>query len=65
VRRDLLSYLETREVYELANTDEMGKELQDRLKRGAKLLKGLGQYKYSPMAQSEIIGRFESIYSEE
>jgi F-type H+-transporting ATPase subunit alpha len=65
VRRELLSYLETREVYELANTDEMGKELQDRLKRGAKLLKGLGQYKYSPMSQSEIIGRFEKIYSEE
>jgi F-type H+-transporting ATPase subunit alpha len=65
VRRELLSYLETREVYELANTDEMGKELQDRLKRGAKLLKGLGQYKYSPMSQTEIIGRFESIYSEE
>jgi F-type H+-transporting ATPase subunit alpha len=65
VRRELLSYLETREVYELANTDEMGKELQDRLKRGAQLLKGLGQYKYSPMSQSEILGRFESVYSGE
>lgn len=59
VRRELLSYLETREVYELANTDEMGKELQERLKRGAKLLKGLGQYKYSPLSQEEILKKFE------
>ena len=65
VRRELLSYLETREVYELANTDEMGKELQERLKRGAKLLKGLGQYKYSPLSQDEILKKFEDIYKEE
>ena len=65
VRRELLSYLETREVYELANTDEMGKELQERLKRGAKLLKGLGQYKYSPLSQDEILEKFEDIYKEE
>mgnify|MGYP001148069376 FL=1 len=65
VRRELLSYLETREVYELANTDEMGKELQERLKRGAKLLKGLGQYKYSPLSQEEILKKFEDIYKEE
>ena len=65
VRRELLSYLETREVYELANTDEMGKELQERLKRGAKLLKGLGQYKYSPLSQEESLKKFEDIYKEE
>ena len=65
VRRELLSYLETREVYELANTDEMGKELQERLKRGAKLLKGLGQYKYSPLSHDEILKKFEDIYKEE
>lgn len=65
VRRELLSYLETREVYELANTDEMGKELQERLKIGAKLLKGLGQYKYSPLSQEEILKKFEDIYKEE
>ncbi len=65
VRRELLSYLETREVYELANMDEMSPELQNRLKRGAKLLKGLGQYKYSPLSQEEIIRKFEEIYEEE
>ena len=30
VRQNLLSYLETREVYELANIDEMSKELQEK-----------------------------------
>ena len=64
VRRELLSYLETREVYELANVDEMGKELQERLQRGGKLLKGLSQYKYSPLSQEEIIEKFENIYGE-
>lgn len=64
VRRELLSYLETREVYELANVDEMGKELQERLQRGSKLLKGLSQYKYSPLSQEEIIEKFENIYGE-
>lgn len=64
VRRNLLSYLETREVYELANVDEMGMELKSRLQRGAKLLKGLSQYKYSPLSQDEIIRKFEEIYGE-
>ena len=64
VRRELLSYLETREVYELVNVDEMGKELQERLQRGGKLLKGLSQYKYSPLSQEEIIEKFENIYGE-
>lgn len=64
VRRELLSYLETREVYELANVDEMGKELQERLLRGSRLLKGLSQYKYSPLSQEQIIQKFEDIYGE-
>ena len=64
VRRELLSYLETREVYELANMDEMSPEMQERLKRGAKLLKGLSQYKYSPLSQEEIIQKFKDIYGE-
>ena len=34
LRRELLSYLEVRSVYELANIDEMSKELQKKLKDG-------------------------------
>lgn len=61
VRRELLSYLETREVYEMANMDEMGEEMRNRLKRGAAILNGLIQYKYSPQSPDECIDKFTSI----
>ena len=34
VRRELLSYLETKEVYELANEEEMSREMRERLRAG-------------------------------
>ena len=34
VRNKLLEYLEVRDIYELANIDEMSEELQNRLKEG-------------------------------
>ena len=58
VRRVLLSYLETRDVYELANEDEMSPELQEKLFKGQILLNSLIQYKYSPLTKDEIISRF-------
>jgi F-type H+-transporting ATPase subunit alpha len=63
VRRELLSYLETREVYELANEDEMSPELKKRLKRGKAISQGLNQYKYSPLSEEEILQRFRDILS--
>ena len=65
VRRELLSYLETREVYQLTNMDEMGKELQDKIHRGEEIMAALCQYKYSPLSHDEIIGRFRHLYQEE
>ena len=38
VRIQLLSYLDVREIYELANFDEMSDELKDRLTNGKKIL---------------------------
>lgn len=64
VRRELLSYLETKEVYELANEDEMSLELQNRLRRGRKISEGLNQYKYSPLSEEEIVSRFTGILSQ-
>lgn len=58
VRQKLLSYLETRDVYELANIDEMSKELQTKLFEGKKILNSLIQYKYSPLTKEEILKRF-------
>jgi len=54
VRNELLSYLDVRDVYELANIDEMGEELQIRMKRGKMILDRLIQYKYSPKSKEEM-----------
>lgn len=58
VRQKLLSYLETREIYELANVDEMSQELQDKIFEGKKILNNLIQYKYSPLSKEQIFERF-------
>lgn len=58
MRRELLSYLETREVYELTNEKEMSPELRERLHRGRLILEKLGQGKYSPRTEKEIMSSF-------
>lgn len=59
VRSRLLSYLDVRSVYELANTDEMSEELQERLRNGKKILDTLRQYKYSPRTKEEMIHLYD------
>lgn len=61
VRRELLTYLETREVYEMANMDEMSKEMRARLMRGAKIVEGLTQYKYQAISSENCIQKFKAI----
>ncbi|NCB63664.1 MAG: F0F1 ATP synthase subunit alpha [Clostridia bacterium] len=58
MRRELLSYLETREVYELTNENEMSPELRERLRRGRTILDKLRQPKFSPRSESEIMEEF-------
>ena len=65
VRRRLLTYLETRDIYELANVDEMSKELQKKLFEGKKILDNLKQYKFSPQDINEIKNRFKFLFDEE
>lgn len=60
-RRELLSYLETREIYELANIDEMGEELQKKLKQGQELLQNFIQYKYTPIDADTMVAQFSAI----
>ena len=55
VRSKLLEYLEVRDIYELANIDEMSIELQNRMKEGKVILDKLGQYKFSPKSKDEMI----------
>ena len=61
LRIDLLSYLDVRQIYELANIDEMSEDLQRRLKMGKKMIDALGQYKFSPRTKREMIDRFNFI----
>lgn len=61
VRLKLLSYLETKDVYELANIDEMGEDLRNRLQEGRRIENLLKQEKFQPLSNQEIIDRFESI----
>ena len=61
VRRELLSYLEKREVYELANTDEMSPQIRELLAHGKILLDNLNQYKFSPKSEEKIIQTFENV----
>lgn len=65
LRRELLSYLEVREVYELANIDEMSKELQKKLKDGQVMLSKLKQYKFSPKTKEEMKSDFAFLFEEE
>ena len=58
VRQNLLSYLETREVYELANSDEMSKELQEKIRQGQKIVENLNQPKWSNINEQEMLEKF-------
>ena len=59
VRNKLLEYLEVRDIYELANIDEMSEELQNRLKEGKVILDKLGQYKFSPKIKEEMLDLYK------
>ncbi len=64
LRRELLSYLEVRDVYELANIDEMSKELQQKLRNGKVMLDKLKQYKFSPRSKEEMKADFQFIFED-
>ena len=65
VRINLLSYLDVREIYELANIDEMSVELQNRLKEGQRILNNLRQYKFSPKTKQEMLDSYKFISEKE
>ncbi|MFI3227444.1 MAG: F0F1 ATP synthase subunit alpha [Clostridia bacterium] len=54
IRRELLAYLEQREIFELANIDEMGDAMKRSMIRGAKILDMLKQHKYA-VRKSEMM----------
>ena len=64
VRRELLTYLEKVDVYQLVNIESMSPDLQNQLKRGAKILDALKQPKFSPISANELKERFAFIDEE-
>lgn len=58
MRRELLAYLEARDVYELTNESEMSPELQERMHRGKLILEKLSQHKFSPRSEEKILADF-------
>lgn len=58
VRRELLSYLETADIYQLVNMDSMSPELKEKTIRGKKLLELLKQQKFEAISPEELIQRF-------
>ena len=65
VRRELLSYLETADVYQLVNIDSMSPELKEKTIRGKKLLELMKQPKFSPISAEELQTRFNLDKQEE
>lgn len=65
VRIELLSYLDVRQIYELANIDEMSEDLQRRLRDGKRILDGLKQYKFSPKSKEEMMKTYEFLTGRE
>ena len=61
IRRKFLSYLETKEVYELANIDEMSPELRKKMQEGREIQEALQQKKFSPLTSEQIIAKFENL----
>lgn len=61
VRRELLTYLEQKEVFELANMEEMNSSLRDRMARGALILETLKQNKYQGRTPTQMIHSFDDI----
>jgi hypothetical protein len=53
--------LDVRQIYELANIDEMSEELQERLREGKQMVDRLKQNKFSPKTKRAMIESFSFI----
>lgn len=61
VKRELLSYMEKKDIYELANKDEMSAEMLSLLEKGERILDNLNQYKYTNRDEREVVDTFSNI----
>ncbi|WP_317855573.1 F0F1 ATP synthase subunit alpha [Chakrabartyella piscis] len=61
IRRELLAYLEQREIFELANIDEMGESMKRSMIRGARILDMLKQHKYAIRTSKESLTMVQNL----
>ena len=61
LRRELLSYLEQRDVFELANADEMSESMRKSMRRGAAILDMLKQPRYSVKTQEQMLAAVQQL----
>ncbi len=54
LRRELLAYLDVKDIYELSDPSELSPALKESIDRGNKMINDLKQYKYSPKSESEM-----------
>lgn len=59
VRRELLAYLDSCQVYELSNPEEMSRELVERMEQGKQIRSQLKQYKFSPRTLEDMCSSFK------
>ncbi len=55
LKRELLSYLEQKEIFELADLDEMGESLKNRMRRGGQIINMLNQGRYAVRTSEQMI----------
>lgn len=60
IRRELLSYLESRDTFEMANLDEVNQELRDKIQNGKTILSNLNQYKFEAKTPEEMLNLFKN-----
>lgn len=61
IRRELLFYFETSVVFELANMDEMGDELREKMARGKEILTRMNQYRFEARTPQEMVKLFKEL----
>jgi len=61
IRRQLLAYLEQKEIFELANTDEMSESMRETMHNGALILNMLNQGKYDVRTQEQMLQQAKEI----
>ncbi len=54
IRRELLTYLDVRDIYELSDPSELSDNIKEKITYGNMIIDGLKQYKFSPRSEDEM-----------